>query len=57
MAILMATPRFATIPVELFGQIRQSPTPTAAALSTLLMVAGVVTFVAAMALRRKASPA
>ena len=56
-AILMATPRFATIPVELFGQIRQSPTPTAAALSTLLMVAGVVTFVAAMALRRKASPA
>jgi putative spermidine/putrescine transport system permease protein len=56
-AILMATPRFATIPVELFGQIRQSPTPTAAALSTLLMVAGVVTFVAAIALRRKASPA
>ena len=56
-AILMATPRFATIPVELFGQIRQSPTPTAAALSTLLMVAGVVVFVAAMTLRRKASPA
>lgn len=54
-AILLATPRFATIPVELFGQIRQSPTPTAAALSTLLMVAGLVTFVAAMALRRRAA--
>jgi putative spermidine/putrescine transport system permease protein len=55
-AILMATPRFATIPVELFGQIRQSPTPTAAALSTLLMVAGLITFVAALALRRRATP-
>jgi putative spermidine/putrescine transport system permease protein len=54
-AILMATPRFATIPVELFSQIRQSPTPTAAALSTLLMAAGVVAFVAATALRRRAS--
>jgi putative spermidine/putrescine transport system permease protein len=54
-AILMATPRFATIPVELFGQIRQSPTPTAAALSTLLMVAGLVAFVAAAALRRRSS--
>jgi putative spermidine/putrescine transport system permease protein len=54
-AILMASPRFATIPVELFGQIRQSPTPTAAALSTLLMVAGLVAFVAAAALRRKAN--
>jgi putative spermidine/putrescine transport system permease protein len=54
-AILMATPRFATIPVELFSQIRQSPTPTAAALSTLLMIAGVVAFVAANALRRRSS--
>jgi putative spermidine/putrescine transport system permease protein len=54
-AILLASPRFATIPVELFGQIRQSPTPTAAALSTLLMVAGLIAFVAAMALRRRAT--
>jgi len=54
-ALLMATPRFATIPVELFGQIRQSPTPTAAALSTLLMVAGLIAFVAAMALRRRST--
>jgi putative spermidine/putrescine transport system permease protein len=54
-AILLATPRFATIPVELFGQIRQSPTPTAAALSTMLMAAGLIAFVAAMALRRRAT--
>jgi putative spermidine/putrescine transport system permease protein len=54
-AILLASPRFATIPVELFGQIRQSPTPTAAALSTLLMLAGLVAFVAAMAMRRRAT--
>jgi ABC-type spermidine/putrescine transport system permease subunit II len=54
-AILLASPRFATIPVELFGQIRQSPTPTAAALSTLLMVAGIAAFVAAMAMRRRAT--
>lgn len=52
-AILMATPRFGTIPVELFGQIRQSPTPTAAAISTMLMVAGLVAFVAALVLRRR----
>lgn len=56
-AILLATPRFATIPVELFGQIRQSPTPTAAALSTLLMVAGLIAFVAAMVVRRRAATA
>lgn len=55
-ALLMATPRFGTIPVELFGQIRQSPTPTAAAISTMLMVAGVVGFVAALLLRRRAAP-
>ena len=54
-AILLATPRFSTIPVELFGQIKQSPTPTAAALSTLLMVAGLLAFVSAMALRRRAA--
>lgn len=53
-ALLMATPRFGTIPVELFGQIRQSPTPTAAAISTMLMVAGLVAFVSALVLRRRA---
>ena len=55
-ALLMATPRFGTIPVELFGQIRQSPTPTAAAISTMLMVAGLVGFVAALVLRRRSAP-
>jgi ABC-type spermidine/putrescine transport system permease subunit II len=54
-AILLATPRFATIPVELFSQIRQSPTPTAAALSTLLMAVGLIAFVAGTALRRRRS--
>jgi putative spermidine/putrescine transport system permease protein len=41
---LMATPKFSTIPVELFSQVRQSPTPTAAALSTMLIVAGIAGF-------------
>lgn len=52
-ALYMATPRFATIPVELFGQIRQSPTPTAAAISSMLMAAGVVAFMGALILRRR----
>ncbi len=52
-ALYMATPQFGTIPVELFGQIRQSPTPTAAAISTMLMVAGVVIFLAALTFRRR----
>lgn len=52
-AMFLATPRFATIPVELFGQIRQSPTPSAAALSALLMVAGIVAFLTATALGRR----
>jgi putative spermidine/putrescine transport system permease protein len=41
---LMATPTFSTIPVELFSEVRQSPTPTAAALSTLLIIAGLAGF-------------
>jgi ABC-type spermidine/putrescine transport system permease subunit II len=49
----MATPRFATIPVELFGQIRQSPTPTAAAISSMLMAAGVAAFLTALVVRRR----
>jgi putative spermidine/putrescine transport system permease protein len=52
-ALLMATPRFGTIPVELFGQIRQSPTPTAAAISTMLMLAGLTAFLGALVLRRR----
>ena len=52
-ALYMATPRFSTIPVELFGQIRASPTPTAAAISTMLVLAGVVAFLSALALRRR----
>jgi len=55
-ALYMATPRFGTIPVELFGQIQQSPTPTAAAISTMLVVAGVVAFLTALALRRRQAP-
>ena len=41
---LMATPTFSTIPVALFSEVRQSPTPAAAALSTMLIVAGLVLF-------------
>ena len=52
-ALYMATPRFATIPVELFGQIRQSPTPTAAAISSMLMAAGVAAFLTALVVRRR----
>ena len=55
-ALYMATPRFSTIPVELFGQIRASPTPTAAAISTMLVLAGVVAFLTALALRRRTAP-
>ena len=54
-ALYMATPRFGTIPVELFGQIRQSPTPTAAAISTMLMIAGVLIFLAALSMRNRSS--
>ena len=52
-ALYMATPRFGTVPVELFGQIRQSPTPTAAAVSTMLMVAGILIFLAALGIRQR----
>jgi len=48
----MATPTFSTIPVELFSEVRQSPTPTAAALSTMLIIAGISGFALLALLQR-----
>jgi putative spermidine/putrescine transport system permease protein len=50
---LMATPTFSTIPVELFSEVRQSPTPAAAALSTMLIVAGLGIFGLVAVLQRR----
>lgn len=52
-ARLMATPTYSTIPVELFSEVRQSPTPTAAALSTMLIIAGVTGFALLALLQRR----
>jgi putative spermidine/putrescine transport system permease protein len=52
-AALMATPSFSTIPVELFSEVRQSPTPTAAALSTMLIIAGIAGFALIGLLQRR----
>jgi putative spermidine/putrescine transport system permease protein len=52
-AALMATPTFSTIPVELFSEVRQSPTPAAAALSTMLIVAGLGVFSLVAVLQRR----
>ena len=52
-AALMATPTFSTIPVELFSEVRQSPTPAAAALSTMLIFAGIAGFALIAFLQRR----
>jgi putative spermidine/putrescine transport system permease protein len=52
-ADLMATPTFSTIPVELFSEVRQSPTPAAAALSTMLIAAGLAVFGLVALLQRR----
>lgn len=54
-ATFLATPRFSTVPVELFGQVRQGVDPSAAAVSTLLMAVSAVALVLMLAARRRGS--
>ena len=41
-ASFLATPTFSTVPVQLFDEVQQSPTPTAAALCTMLIIAALL---------------
>jgi putative spermidine/putrescine transport system permease protein len=52
-ASFLASPRFSTIPVELFGQVRLGVDPSAAAVSTLLMGVSAVILFAMLMLRRQ----